>query len=49
MVHLCDLCPGKEGLLNYLKNVFLNNGYDFDDIVNYKQWVKGIVWQNRAN
>ena len=40
MLHLCDLCPGKEGLLKYLKNVFENNEYDFDDIVRYKQWVK---------
>ena len=40
MLHLCDSCPGKEGLFNYLKNVFEENEYDLDDIVKYKQWVQ---------
>ena len=39
MLHLCDSCPGKEGLSNYLKNVFEENEYDLYDIVGYKQWV----------
>ena len=40
MLHLCDSCPGKGELSNYLKLVFEENEFDLDDIVKYKQWVQ---------
>lgn len=39
MLHLCDSCPGKDGLQNYLMTVFTNNDMDMDDMITYMQWV----------
>ena len=38
MLHLCDSCPGKSGLHNYLNESFESLDFDLDDIITYKQW-----------
>jgi phenolic acid decarboxylase len=39
MFHLCTDCPGKLILSEYLQNLFVNNDFDLDDELYYKQWV----------
>ena len=39
MLHLCENCPGKDALEDYLSEIFANNDYDTDDTIVYKQWV----------
>ena len=39
MFHLCQDCPDKENLLNFLESAFLDNGYDMEDNTTYKQWI----------
>ena len=39
MLHLCQDCPDKENLLNFLESAFLENGYDMEDNTTYKQWI----------
>ena len=39
MFHLCQGCPDKKNLLNFLESVFLENGYDMEDNTTYKQWI----------
>ena len=39
MLHLCDDCPGKEALSEYLLELFSDNDVDDDDMIRYKQWV----------
>ena len=39
MLHLCELCPGKIVVQDYLAEVFNSHDFDDEDIVTYKQWV----------
>ena len=39
MLHLCDNCPGKEALSEYLLQLFSDNDVDHDDMISYKQWL----------
>ena len=39
MLHYCDSCPGKEGLNEYLLQVFSACDVDAEDNINFKQWV----------
>jgi len=39
MLHLCENCPGKTALYDYLLGLFSDNDIDPEDIITYKQWV----------
>lgn len=39
MMQMCEKCPGRSALREYLSGVFSENNIDFDDSINYKQWV----------
>ncbi|XP_060780327.1 uncharacterized protein LOC132888272 [Neoarius graeffei] len=39
MLHYCDNCPGKDGLVTYLTELFATNDIEPEDIITYKQWV----------
>ena len=38
MMHLCDKCPGKDSLHDYLTELFEAHDQDDDDDISYKQW-----------
>ena len=38
MLHLCESCPGKPGLSEFLTELFTSNDFDQDDEVSFKQW-----------
>ena len=42
MMQLCDSCPGKTALKEYLTELFSTNDFDMDDSINYKQWIEQI-------
>jgi hypothetical protein len=39
MLHLCNSCPGKTVLQDYLTDLFTSQDFDFDDNIVYKQWL----------
>ena len=39
MLHECDNCPGKDAVVKYLAEQFMQADMDDDDIVHYKQWL----------
>ena len=39
MFHLCENCPDKTNLSNYLKNTLEDNDFDDHGKINHKQWV----------
>ncbi|MCH2405823.1 MAG: hypothetical protein MK200_06480 [Nitrosopumilus sp.] len=38
MMKRCTNCPGKSNLISYLKGLFEDEGYDTDNLVNFKYW-----------
>ena len=38
MIHLCDKCPGKDALHEYLADLFDSYDFDLDESICYKQW-----------
>jgi len=39
MLRECDMCPGREGVVDYLTKLFDDADMDLDDSVEFKQWV----------
>ena len=37
--HVCENCPGKQGIHNYLINYFTNNENELDEDISYMQWL----------
>ena len=38
LLHVCEHCPGKQGIQNYLINCFTNNENELDEDISYMQW-----------
>lgn len=38
-MQVCDKCPGKTALNEYLLQLYSDNDMDLQDIVSFKQWV----------
>jgi len=38
MIHQCDVCPGVNGLSDFLALLFLEAEMDDEDTINFKQW-----------
>ena len=39
MIYVCEYCPGKQDIHNYLINYFINNENELDDDISYMQWL----------
>ena len=39
MLHVCENCPGKQGIQNYLINCFTNNENELDEDISYMHWI----------
>ena len=39
MLHVCENCPGKQDIQNYLRHCVTNNENELDEVILYMQWV----------
>ena len=39
MLHMCEACPGRDAVEDFIRELFSANDFDEDDQINYKKWI----------